>query len=435
MAVFQIKDHILKTLPSATLAINEQSAAMIASGRKVIRFGFGQSPFPVPDIVRESLRAHAHEKAYLPVKGLQGLRVAAADFLSRTRDIDLTAEQILIGPGSKELIYLMQTCLKGTLYLPTPSWVSYGPQSEIIGNKVKWLHTRYKASWKVTAEMLESEVNEQGFLILNYPNNPTGMTYTAEELMAIAEVARRKELLVISDEIYAMTSFSGSHVSIAKFYPEGTIISTGLSKWCGAGGWRLGIASFPEACADFLKYVAILASETFTSVNAPVQFAAITAYEEMDELALYLKQTRQILKVVSELAYQKLHEIKIECARPQGGYYFFVDFRNYREQLNARGITTSDELCKKLLNDKAVAMLPGSVFGRSPEELNARLSFVDFDGIKALENVGTLNEDDPENWINSWAPNVGIGISRIESWLTSQQSLSKKAELKQSINR
>ena len=127
---------------------------------------------------------------------------------------------------------------------------------------------------------------DPGFLILNYPNNPTGVTYTRDELSDLAAVARERNLLVISDEIYAMTHFSGDHVSIATYYPEGTIISTGLSKWCGAGGWRLGIAAFPLDCAELLRFVAILASETFTSVSAPIQFAAIRAYEELDEFSI-----------------------------------------------------------------------------------------------------------------------------------------------------
>jgi aspartate/methionine/tyrosine aminotransferase len=417
MATFEIKQKIRNIIPSATLAINEQSAAMIASGRHVVRFGFGQSPFPVPDIVRDSLRAHAHEKAYLPVKGLQSLRESAAAFLSRTRKLDLSAEQVLIGPGSKELIYLMQACLNGTLYLPTPSWVSYAPQSEIIGNDVRWLHKHASMDWKITAATLDETVDSPGFLILNYPNNPTGVTYTAQELQALAEVARAKELLVISDEIYAMTHFEGAHVSIATYYPEGTIISTGLSKWCGAGGWRLGIAAFPEACSELMLFVAILASETFTSVSAPIQFAAITAYQHLDELERYLTNTRKILKVVAFQAYDWLHAINIECAKPEGGYYLFVDFRNYKEQLRARGITTSDALCKALLQEQAVALLPGSVFGHAAEELTGRLSYVDFDGAEALRHIDSLDEEHPEEWLVQYVPNLKLGVDRIAEWL------------------
>jgi len=417
MATFEIKSKIRNIIPSATLAINEQSAEMIAQGRHVVRFGFGQSPFPVPDVVRESLRTSAHEKAYLPVKGLQGLRQAAAAFLSRTRHIELNAEQVLIGPGSKELIYLIQSCLEGTLYLPTPSWVSYAPQSEIIGNKVCWLHKDATTDWKVAASTLDEMTTGPGFLIINYPNNPTGVTYTKDELIAIAEVARRKNLLVISDEIYAMTHFTGDHVSIASFYPEGTIISTGLSKWCGAGGWRLGIAAFPEACTELMKYVAILASETFTSVSAPIQFAAITAYQELDELKLYLENTRKILRVIADQAYRKLHVIGIECPRPAGGYYLFVDFKNFKDSLHARAINSSDDLCKALLQEAAVALLPGSVFGRPQEELTARLSYVDFDGKEALLHVDALDESNPESWINQWVPNLEIGINRIAEWV------------------
>ena len=116
----------------------------------------------------------------------------------------------------------------------------------------------------------------QKLLILNYPNNPTGLTYGATALAALATVCRAHNIVVISDEIYGRVNHSDTHHSIAQYYPEGTIVCSGLSKWAGAGGWRLGYAVFPPDLRPLLNATKSVASETFTSVSAPIQYAAIT---------------------------------------------------------------------------------------------------------------------------------------------------------------
>jgi aspartate aminotransferase len=115
-------------------------------------------------------------------------------------------------------------------------------------------------------------------LILNSPSNPTGCVYNEEELKAVADVARKYRMLVISDEIYSELHHSGDHYSISRFYPEGTIVSGGLSKWCGAGGWRMGFWLFPSSMAWLRKSMLVMASETYTSVASPIQHAARRAF-------------------------------------------------------------------------------------------------------------------------------------------------------------
>ena len=117
-------------------------------------------------------------------------------------------------------------------------------------------------------------------VIVNYPANPTGATYTIKRLKKIAEIAKKYNVILLSDEIYGELHHQGRHVSVARFYPEGTIVSSGLSKWCGAGGWRLGMFMFPSDLRWLLDAMAVVASETYTSTSAPIQFASITAFEE-----------------------------------------------------------------------------------------------------------------------------------------------------------
>lgn len=126
---------------SATLLINEISNKLISEGRKVYKLGLGQSPFPVPQMVVDELKVNAHQKDYLPVKGLKQLRQAVADYHSRRNDIRRNAENVLIGPGSKELMFLLQFVYYGDLVIPTPSWVSYAPQAKFIGRNIDWLNT------------------------------------------------------------------------------------------------------------------------------------------------------------------------------------------------------------------------------------------------------------------------------------------------------
>ena len=170
-----IHPTIKKIKPSATLAINELSLQLMAKGKKVYRLGFGQSPFPVPQEIVEALQENAFRKDYLPVRGLADLRVAVADFNGRTLGIETTASQVMIGPGSKELIYGLLLATEASLLLPSPSWVSYEPQAILAGKAVYWLDTKPKDNWCLTAKQLEvncAQIKGPKVLILNYPNNP-----------------------------------------------------------------------------------------------------------------------------------------------------------------------------------------------------------------------------------------------------------------------
>lgn len=377
--------------PSATLAINEKSLARLKECQNVYKLGLGQSPFPVPEEVVESLKQHAHKKDYLPVKGLPELREAVAEFNQRVHKVTTRPEDVMIGPGSKELIFILQLVYYGDLIIPTPSWVSYFPQARIIGRNVHWVQTKKENGYRITPEKLElicrTDPDLPRIVILNYPANPTGTTYTIEQLKEIAVVARKYRMVVISDEIYGQIHHQGKHVSLARFYPEGTIISSGLSKWCGAGGWRLGTFSFPKSLAWLQDAMAIVASETYTATSAPIQFASIKAFQGSEAIDQYLRTSRRILRVIAKELTGKLTQMKATFPKPEGAFYLFPDFEIYREKLNNKGIFTSVELCDRLLDETGIAILPGSDFGRQPEELTTRMAYVDFNGSQALNSA------------------------------------------------
>ena len=173
-----IKEQIGSLKPSATLAINEESNKLKKDGKKIYKFGFGQSPFPIPDSIVSALKNAANKNAYLPMQGLEELRVAIAKDLNKNNDNSFKPDDIIIGPGTKELMFLTQIAFDGDILLPAPSWVSYQPQALIAKNKVYWIQTDSNTNWFPTARQIEDKIknikSKNLLLFLNSPNNPSG---------------------------------------------------------------------------------------------------------------------------------------------------------------------------------------------------------------------------------------------------------------------
>tara|TARA_Y100000590_G_scaffold442392_1_gene570454 strand:- start:337 stop:1569 length:1233 start_codon:yes stop_codon:yes gene_type:complete len=407
----KIKDQIHKLKPSATLAINEESNKLKKSGKKVYKFGFGQSPFPVPDSIILALKKNAGKNTYLPMQGLEELRLAIANHLNKTNNNNFSADDIIIGPGTKELMFLTQIAFNGDILLPTPSWVSYQPQAQIAKNKVHWIQTTHSSNWYPTAEQIENKVknikNKNLLLLINSPNNPSGLV--CKNLKDISEVAKKYKIVILSDEIYSNLTFDNKYLSISNYYPEGTIVSTGLSKWCGAGGWRLGFFAIPNNLKEIKNSLKILCSESFTSVSAPVQYAAIEAYN--GDHTNYLNGVKKILSYTASYVYENLKSNVVNVSKPEGGFYLFPEFTNAK-------FSSSSAMCKDILNKTGVALLPGSDFGVESDKMLARLSFTDFDGSAFLKNtLGSKKLDDAD--LKKYAPNIVDGVSTLKKWANS----------------
>ena len=406
-----IKDQINQLRPSATLAINEESNRLIRSGKKVYKFGFGQSPFPVPDTIISALKNNANKNTYLPMQGLEELRLAIANYLNKNNNNNFKSDDILIGPGTKELMFLTQIAFQGEVLLPAPSWVSYQPQALIAKNKVHWIQTTNSSNWFPTAEQLEDKIksieNKNLLLFINSPNNPSGTV--CKNLQEIAEVAKKHKLIILSDEIYSQLTFDNQYRSISNFYPESTIVSTGLSKWCGAGGWRLGFFAIPDQLKVLKNSLKILSSESFTSVSAPIQYAAIEAYK--GDHSAYLNTVRKILSFAGNYVYENLKSNVINVTKSEGGFYLFPEFTNAK-------FSTSSEMCNDILNKTGVALLPGSDFGLDSNKMIARLSYTDFDGSNFLKNtLGSKNLDKVD--LEKYAPNIVEGVIKLKKWSNS----------------
>ncbi len=412
-------ERFRNTEPSSTLRINEISNKLLDEGKNVYKFGLGQSPFPIPEILIETLKKNAYQKDYLNVSGLLKLREVVAKYHSKKNLYNYSEDNVIIGPGSKELIFQFQMVTEMPLLLPKPSWVSYEPQAKILKKDINWIDTSMSTNWHLSANALKDYCKNNKYknqlLILNSPNNPTGTNN--EELEELSIICKENNILVISDEIYTELDFNGNYHSISHFYPEGTVISSGLSKWCGAGGWRLGTLIFPKELKMIHDSVRSVASETFTSVSAPIQYAAVKAYTE--DHSEYLNNSRTILKKVADFVYNQLSEIGIECIRPQGGFYILCDFSKIIKHNNI--INNATTLCEQVLQNTGFAMLPGKNFGIEDEKLITRMAFVDFDGNKALSFMKD-NSSIKDNDFNELFPKINEGIQSLKSWLKSEFS-------------
>lgn len=399
------KQNLKDLLPSSTLLINEICKDLTSKGKTVYQFGFGQSPFPVPGSIVQALKNNAHQKDYLPSKGLLELRKSISNFLTNKGYKNLNHENIIIGPGSKELMFLLQVAFDGEIILPVPSWVSYAPQAIIAKNKYHWIQTDKNTNWHISPEHIDkiaSQIeSENKLIILNSPNNPSGTNIHL--LKELGEVFTKHNFTVLSDEIYSELYFKDNYKSISHFH-ENTIVSSSLSKWAGAGGWRVGYFAVPNSLIEIFEKLAILGTETFSAVSAPSQFAAITAYK--DDHSKYLEKVKKILHLIAHYVYERLKQENVEMIEPEGGFYLMPDFT----KLLSHKFKNSKTFCKTLLDETGVAVLPGSDFGFSHDKLIFRLSYVDFDGSKFLQ---AGDHEIIEENLSKFAPKIVDGVQQI----------------------
>ena len=415
--------------PSPTLLINERVRRMWAEGETVYHLGFGESRFPAHPKIVGALVEHASRQSYLPSVGIPELRQAVANFHSRQLQVDIKADQVIVAPGSKALLFAFQMAVAGATILHTPSWVSYEPQSRLLNRPVLRIpaspqdgHKLYPARLQ---QLLRNSPHVQHLLILNSPSNPTGQMLEPGLLEEIADICRRDNVLVLSDEIYGLTAFGREHVSISRYYPEGTVVLGGKSKHLSLGGWRLGTAIVPpgEGGQRLLQAAAKVGSELWSTASAPIQYAAITAYTEDSELSAYIERCTGLHAARTRYLWRGLCELDVSCAEPMGGFYLFPNFDHWRKPLAARGVHTSVDLARHLLDEWQIATLPGTDFGTPATELSLRLStsYVDLEtdekAAKLFELAdGSISE---QRLMRDFHPGMNEVLARLQNFLSS----------------
>ncbi|MBT4922615.1 MAG: pyridoxal phosphate-dependent aminotransferase [Rickettsiales bacterium] len=410
--------NLNKVAFSDSVYINQKCSEMEAEGRNIFKFGFGQSPFYPPQNVRDALNANGNFTSYTHPQGVISLREKIADFHS-TQKTNITADNVFVGPGSKMMIFAIMAIFKqATIFIPAPSWVSYEPQARILNQHVKRIKTDRSNRYLLNNELLEKAFsqtpvndNRQKILILTYPGNPNGISYSSDNLRALARICQRHNVLIIADEISSLLTYTGRHESIIDYYPEGTIVTTGLSKWCAVGGWRLGCCYYSRDLGDSLKSTLLgICLETYSCVASPIQNAAIVAYENLKLDKGYLYKQRRILQYLSEYSYGRFNDHNIVTDKGEGGFCLMLDFSKYKEKLKKHDLTSDSKLCLDLLESKNVMLLPASSFGMRDHDYLARYAFVDFDGAGAL---GEFTGEFTEEYCNKYFAKIYEGVSRI----------------------
>lgn len=369
---------------SPTLAMNEAVARRQAEGRATIHLGFGEATFPLHPKLRRALEQAIERTSYAPVAGLQSLRQAIASYLERTRGLSCSAEQIVVGPGSKPLIYALLQVLDGDVLVPQPSWVSYIPQAQLAGRRAIVVQTDPTDQQRLTPEALAEAVTRARaaganprILLVNSPGNPTGGMFAREEVAAIVAWAQATGITILSDEIYAELAHGWRpHCSPVSLYPEGSILTGGLSKAFSAGGWRLGYALLPagERGSRLSKALRAVASEIWSAAATPIEEAAVVAFTADDDLQSYVRRAARLHGHVTQTLYRSLSTLGIACPKPAGGFYLYPDFATWRAPLARLGVTTSVQLARYMLDEWDIATLPGTAFGEDAVTLRLRLA-------------------------------------------------------------
>lgn len=392
-------------------------------------FAFGQSPFPVPKLIQDALVKNADKGAYAAVPGIPELRSAISKYNKHYFDMDIAPERIYVGPGTKELIFNLLEILHGTVILPTPAWLGYLPQIRFLKKNYHMLPTR--ANKKISPNDLRKLAlrlqDRQKILILNNPHNPTGLLYDRLELEEIADVCREQNIAVISDEIYALTTYDFSKfVSMGKIYPEGTFVTNGLSKSHAAGGYRLGYVIFPQHAIDLRRqFKKILATE-YTAVSTPIQHAAVAGFEISKEVDEYFDVTRSIHQMMGDYTYHALTAIDgVKATKPDATFYLLADFNAFAPDLQKAKITTSQKLSESLiLHPYHTAIVGGDSLVLERTDFSARIAYVDYDGAKVyqkyLENKPKSHSEKLE-FVKNNAPKVVAGIGMIASFFENLQ--------------
>lgn len=365
----------VKTLtPSATLAITALANELKSKGIDVIGLGVGEPDFNTPQYIIEAAYQALKEgkTKYTPSGGLPELKQAIIDKFIKDQGLTYEPSEIIVTDGAKHALYLLfQTIINegDEVIIPAPYWVSYPEQVKLAGGVPVIVKTDEVNKFKLSPEQLRRAItNKTKVLIINSPSNPTGMTYSREELAALGDICLEHDILIVSDEIYEKLIYGQiQHISIAQLSEKlkaQTVIINGVSKSHAMTGWRIGYAA---GSSEIIKKMTSLASQSTSNPATPSQYAAIAAYRgDQNTVAEMKKKFESRLN----LFYDKLVGIPgFSCVKPQGAFYLFP---NVKEAAKLTGFDTVDDFAKALLSEAHVAVVPGTGFG-SPD--NIRLSY------------------------------------------------------------
>ncbi|BFU96997.1 MAG: Aspartate aminotransferase B [Nitrospira sp.] len=374
----KLASRVGRIAPSPTLAMAATAKAMAAQGIDVIDFSTGEPDFDTPEAVKSAAEAaiRAGFTKYTPSSGTEELRGAVVDKLQRELGLRYEKSQVLISCGAKHSLYNVAEALLEAgdeIIIPTPYWVSYSDQALLNDATAVLLPTSEKDGYAIHAAELERLVTPRTkAIIVNSPCNPTGATYGRATLEAIAAIALRHDLLVISDEIYEKIIYDGTvHISIATLGTDiaaRTIIINGVSKAYAMTGWRIGYAAGPR---DLIAAMGNIQSQSTSNPCSISQKAAVAALRDGDDFtARMVVEFDQRRRVIVE----GLNGIRgVSCRMPTGAFYAFPNVSGVLGRRGPDGVVkTPTDLANYLLKTAHIAVVPGEPFG---SQAHVRLSY------------------------------------------------------------
>ncbi|KPK80542.1 MAG: aspartate aminotransferase [Phycisphaerae bacterium SM23_33] len=374
----ELSSRIKSVQPSATIAMDARAKQMKAQGLDVVDFGVGEPDFDTPDFIRAAAKAalDAGDTKYTPAAGAK-LKAAIVQKLKRENALEYTTDQVLVTFGGKHALYnAFQVLLEPgrKVLIPAPYWVSYPEQVKLAGGEPIFLPTGPEKGFKITPQDLLARAGEARVLVLNNPSNPTGVTYTPQELKALAEAVLKTELIVFADEIYEKLIYGDtkfvSFASLDERLGERTLTFNGLSKTFSMTGWRLGWVAGP---ADVIKAMATLASQQTTNPVSFAQAGALAAYSD-PAAAAEVEAMRREFERRGRRMWERLNAMEgVSCVQPTGAFYCFPDVSaHYGRKLGEAKVAGSMDFAAACLEQIHVAVVPGAAFG---EDRCVRLSF------------------------------------------------------------
>ena len=416
---------------SPTLVINEKVNAMWAAGQDILHLGFGESRFPVHSALACTFQENSMQRSYLPSLGIPELRETIANYYSDKLGLIFNNSQVIVGVGSKSLLYAMIQSIDGDLLLSKPSWVSYSSIATLTERSVHRFELDADQDYQINIQTLDS-VYQKAFesgrnpkiLILNSPSNPVGNISSEEELKSVAQWAKEKGIYILSDEIYSLvTHDSFTHHTIAEYYPEKTIIFGGLSKHLSLGGWRFGMAILPKSYegTSLIQSFQSIAGSIWSCVPGPIQYTAILAYSGNRDIDDYIKMCTKIHGIRTHYIHGKLSSMGLTSPKPKGAFYIYPSFKKWTSRLGEMGITTCGELSTYLLDHYNIATLPGSAFGDDTNNLCLRLStsFLDMETDEQVQKIleDYSEENDPKLFMEKHHPRTSLFLEKMRKFI------------------
>ncbi len=386
-----ISERLANVNESATLAMSQKSRELQNQGHDVINLSIGQPDFNTPDHIKEAAKKAIDDNIskYTPVAGLPVLKDAICTKFKRDNNLTFNPSQIVVSNGAKQSIANVLLSLTGPgdeVIIPAPYWVSYIEIVNLAQAQSVVVEAGIEEDFKITPEQLENAITDKTKIFLfSSPSNPTGSSYTKEELKALAKVFEKNpHVIIVSDEIYELINFDGKHESIAQFdeLKDRVVVVNGVSKGYAMTGWRIGYMAAPQWIADACNKLQGQYTSGACSIS---QMASAAALNETQEPSMKMKE---VFKRRRDLVVKKAQEINgLKVNKPQGAFYLFPEVDSFfGKSYENYTINNASDLALYLLETVYVATVTGEAFG-SPKCLRFSYATADDLLVEAMNRI------------------------------------------------